>query len=219
MLTFLLSSTSALAAAPASLTVKVGGIANGDTIPTQYAYCIPDGKGRTKDGGNINPAISWSDAPGDTKSFAVIVVDRDVPQTFDTANQEGKTIPYNLERQDFYHWVLVDIPGSMVGIAEGADSKQVLPNGKPVGKVSYGVNGQNDYVRVFDGVFGGYDGPCPPWNDERIHHYHFIVYALDIESLGLSGAFGGKYAEDLMKNHILAKGEVVGTFANYRAAR
>ncbi len=41
------------------------------------------------------------------------------------------------------------------------------------------------------GVYGGQDGPYPPWNDERLHHYHFRVYALDVADLGLGGFFGG----------------------------
>jgi phosphatidylethanolamine-binding protein (PEBP) family uncharacterized protein len=31
--------------------------------------------------------------------------------------------------------------------------------------------------------YGGYDAPCPPWNDARLHHYHFIVYAIDAPTL------------------------------------
>lgn len=204
----------ALAQAPAALEVKLGGIESGKPIPDRFAYCAPDGKDKTKDGGNINPAISWSEGPAGTKSYAIIAVDRDVPQTFELANQDGKIIPHAFPRQDFYHWVLVDVPANMVGIAEGADSKGKLEGGKPVGPVAYGVSGQNDYVRVFEGSFGGYDGPCPPWNDERLHHYYFIVYALDVPSLGLSGAFGGAYAEEMMKGHILGKGEALGTYAN-----
>lgn len=219
LLAFLLASANASAQTPAALTVKVSGFENGTKIPEKYAFCAPDGKGKTKDGGNVNPAISWEGAPSGTKSFALIVVDRDVPQSFDSANKEGQTIPYDMPRQDFYHWVLVDIPVNMVSIAEGADSKQVLPTGKQIGKTAYGFNGQNDFASFMSGTFGGYDGPCPPWNDERLHHYHFIVYALDTDSLGVSGTFGGKYAEDLMKGHILAKGEVMGTYSNNGATR
>ena len=64
------------------------------------------------------------------------------------------------------------------------------------------------------GIHGGYDGPCPPWNDERMHHYHFIVYALNVPTLGLTGAVDGKKAQAAMEGHILAQGEVVGTYTN-----
>ena len=39
------------------------------------------------------------------------------------------------------------------------------------------------------GDYYGYDGPCPPWNDDLLHHYHFRVYALDVPTLGLAGRF------------------------------
>ncbi len=198
----------ALAADPAELAVSLGGIEHGKPIPVKYAYCMPDDAGKTKNGGNINPRIEWSGAPERTKSFALLVVDPDVPQSFELANKEGKSIPEDFPRRNFYHWVLVDIPAGVTSIAEAADSNGVTKGGKAAGKTAYGINGRNDYPG------GGYDGPCPPWNDERLHHYHFIVYALDVPSLNLSAGFGGKEAEAAMKGHILARGEVVGTYTN-----
>ena len=38
------------------------------------------------------------------------------------------------------------------------------------------------------GTYGGDDGPFPPFNDERLHHYNFVVHALDVPSLGLEGS-------------------------------
>lgn len=210
----MLAPAAAMAIQPV-LSVKLGGIENGQPIPSKFAYCMPDGKGKTKDGGNINPSISWSAAPSGTKSFAVIVVDKDVPAKFDDMNQEGKTITNDFPRQDFYHWVLVDIPPTLSKIDEGQDSKGMTPGGKEPGKTTYGVNGANDYaLKAGMGKGGGYDGNCPPWNDERLHHYYFRVYALDVPSLNLSGSFSGKQAEDAMAGHILAQGEVVGTYTN-----
>jgi len=199
---------SAMAQGMPGLTMKINSIENGQPIATKFAYCMPDGKGATTNGGNINPAISWSGAPTGTKSYALIVVDPDVPGNFDAANKPGQTIANDAPRRNFYHWVLVDIPASTTSIAEGADSKGT--SAKPTGKTSYGINGQNDYGTGA----GGYNGPCPPWNDDRMHHYHFAVYALDISSLNLTGNFTGKQAEDAMTGHILAKGEVVGTYTN-----
>jgi len=214
-LALMVLSSPVLAQQPAKLTVKVGGIEHGKPIPERFAYCIPDGNGKTKDGQNINPAIEWSGAPEGTKSYVILVVDRDVPQSFELANQDGKTIPREFPRQNFYHWVLVDIPPSILTIAEGADSRGITKGGKELGKRLYGVVGQNDYARFMgEGPHAGYDGPCPPWNDERLHRYHFTVYALSVPSLNLSGLFGGQYVEDIIQPHILAKGEVVGTFTN-----
>lgn len=212
-LLFLLLPAPALAG---GFSLEVGGIENGGPIAEKFAFCVPDGDGKTTDGDNISPMIRWSDAPKNTKSFAFIVVDRDVPAKFDDANQEGKTIAEDFPRQDFYHWVLTDIPPYITGLAEGKDSDGKPEGGKPTGKLAYGLSGANDYATFMQGSFGGYDGPCPPWNDERLHHYHFIAYALDVASLNLADGFTGRDAMARIKKHTLAHAEVVGTFSNRR---
>ncbi len=199
----------------AIFTITTTAFTDDGPIPARYAFCQPDGNGGTKDTDNVNPALNWSGAPKGTKSYALIVVDPDVPAKFDDANKPGKTIAANYPRQNFYHWVLYDIPVRVTSISEGRDSQNIIPGGKPVGQTAYGITGPNDYARAFGkGSYGGYDGPCPPWNDLRLHHYHFIIYALDVPSLGLTGPRPGKVVEDAMEDHILAKAEIVGTYTN-----
>lgn len=88
-----------------------------------------------------------------------------------------------------------------------------------------GLRGINTYTDWFGsdpdmgGDYGGYDGPCPPWNDEIIHHYHFTVYALDVPSLGLTGRFGGAEALAQIGKHVLARGEWLGTYTLNPALR
>ncbi len=195
--------------------IEISGFSHGERIPSRFAFCMPDGQGRAKEGGNINPEIRWSGAPKGTKSYALIVVDPDVPKDFYRAGDPSYTIPADYPRQNFYHWVLVDIPANIEKIAEGEDSQGIIKGGKPIGKLRYGLTGPNDYKVAYGGSFGGYDGPCPPWNDARMHHYHFIVYALDVETLGLSGPPTGKIAEDAIAGHVLAKAEMVGTYTQY----
>lgn len=200
------------------LEVTVEGIADGARIPVENAFGVPTEDELFTFGPNISPAISWTAGPEGTKSYAVIMHDASVPTVFDDANQEGKTIPADLPRMDFYHWILVDIPPDTTSIAKGAESVSVVAKGKPVGPADYGVRGANDFGMFMAGnpdmagEYGGYDGPAPPWNDEIIHEYHFTVYALDVESLGLSGAFNGKDAVAAMAGHILAKGSVTGLY-------
>jgi Raf kinase inhibitor-like YbhB/YbcL family protein len=200
------------------LNVIVQGIANRQPIPEKFAFCAPCADNHVKMSTNISPAITWTGAPAGTKSFAILCVDPDVPSKPDDVNQEGKTIPADLTRVDFYHWVLVDIDGTSSGLPEGADSDGVTPKGKDTGPTDHGVRGINNYTDWFagdedmGGDYGGYDGPCPPWNDSIIHHYHFKVFALDVESLGLSDCFGGPEAFAAMTGHILAMGEIVGTY-------
>ena len=61
-----------------------------------------------------------------------------------------------------------------------------------------------------EGTYGGYDGPFPPLNDERLHHYHFIVYALDVPSLELEGDFKLDDVRAAIEGHVLDEGELVG---------
>jgi phosphatidylethanolamine-binding protein (PEBP) family uncharacterized protein len=62
------------------------------------------------------------------------------------------------------------------------------------------------------GTYGGYDGPCPPWNDSIMHHYHFQLFALDVETLGLDGPFTPDDARKAMADHILAESSWMGTY-------
>ena len=205
-------------AAAAALKVTVDGTPNGKALSGQYAFCVPAQQGHVGLGPDKNPRLSWSGAPKGTKSFAVIVVDPDVPALPTDVNKEGKTIPKSLKRMNFFHWVLVDIPATVGAIDEGADSDKVTPHGKPPGPAAVGVRGVNDYTKWFasddamKGDYGGYDGPCPPWNDSIVHHYHFKVFALDVPSLKLSDKFDGPKVLTAIKSHVLAQGESVGTY-------
>jgi len=203
----------------ASLTVKSSAIKSGHAIPSKYAFCAPAAQGHISAGGNTSPQIAWSKGPKGTKSYAIIVSDPDVPSVLTDLNKEGKTLPANMKRVVFYHWVLVDIPGDVTEIGEGVDSNAQVPRGKPPGPAKVGLRGVNGYTDFFasdaqmKGIYGGYDGPCPPWNDMRVHHYHFTVYALNVASLNLTGNFTGPDALKAMKGHVLAKGELVGEYS------
>jgi Raf kinase inhibitor-like YbhB/YbcL family protein len=175
-------------------------------IAEKFAYCAPDGAGKTKKAPNVSPQLSWIGAPKGTKSFAIVVVDPDVPAKFDDANQEGKTIAEDFARQNFYHWLLVDIPADVFAIPEGEGKK--FKNG--IALINDFAGGKNLPE------FMGYDGPCPPWNDVRLHHYHFIVYALDIANLDIKSNLASREAIAKIEQHALAKGEIVGTYSNYK---
>jgi phosphatidylethanolamine-binding protein (PEBP) family uncharacterized protein len=58
------------------------------------------------------------------------------------------------------------------------------------------------------GQYHGYDGPCPPWNDELVHRYIFTVYALSAPSLNLSGDFDGAAVLAAIKDKVLAEGKL-----------
>ena len=193
---------------------------NSSTIPTAAgtvigginAFCEPADVNHTRPGGNVSPHINWKNAPEGTKSFALFVVDPDAPASGDTANKDNMTIPKDAPRIDFYHWVVTNIPANRTRIEEGASARGVVPGGKPPGDREFGREGLNDYSRWLEGDYAGWDGPCPPWNDERIHRYIFELFALDIENLHPSGPFTGPDAKVVMEGHILAKASFTGIY-------
>ena len=202
-----------------SLTVSIDSWKNGQPIPSKYAFGKIPETGHFELGGNISPAISWQGAPLGTKSFAIICHDPDVPSVGDDVNQEGKIISADLPRVNFYHWVLADIPADVTSLVEGEASRGVTPKGKTPGKKAYGVAGLNNYTQWFEGDpdmggnYANYDGPCPPWNDSILHHYHFTVYALDKECLELNELFDANDVLDAIKGHILEEASYMGTYS------
>jgi len=188
-------------------------------IPAEYAFCAMDAKTHATLSANRNPHLSWSDAPAGTKSFALICHDPDVPSKGDDVNKEDRTVPASLPRVDFFHWVLIDLPPSVSRIAAGEFSSSVVARGKPGPAAAQGARqGINDYTSWFagDGDMGGdyygYDGPCPPWNDEIPHRYVFTLFALDVARLAVEGRFTGPDARAAMKEHVLAESAITGFY-------
>src|SRR5436190_12058720 len=112
--------------------------ANGEAIPARCAA------GRRDSGGvgfsdNLNPHLTWSEVPAGTKSFALICHDFDVPSRGDDVNQPDREVPADLERIDFFHWVMVDLPATLAQIAEGEFSRGFTPRGKPGPQTLHGA--------------------------------------------------------------------------------
>ena len=199
--------------------ILVDSWADGAVIPARFAFGRPGTDSPFAPADNVSPAIGWSNAPTGTQSFAIIFHDPDVPSSGEDVNQQGKVVPADLPRVNFFHWTLVDIPADLSGLDEGAASRGITPRGKPVGRTEYGVTGKNDYTGWFagdpemEGTYGGYDGPCPPWNDSIVHHYHLEVIALDVKTLNLQGDFTGQDALEAMQGHVLASASHMGTYS------
>jgi Raf kinase inhibitor-like YbhB/YbcL family protein len=96
-------------------------------------------------------------------------------------------------RMTWVHWVLYDLPPATGALAEGA-ARGPLPPGTREGK--------NDWKRT------GYGGPCPPIGR---HRYFWKVYALDVVLPDLKEPTKAQL-EKAMEGHILARGELVGTY-------
>jgi Raf kinase inhibitor-like YbhB/YbcL family protein len=81
----------------------------GSSIPAQF----------TCEGDNISPALSWTDAPKDTKSFVLMVEDPDAP------------------KGTWTHWVAYNIPANANGLPSGADAGYMRGT-NDFGKTGYG---------------------------------------------------------------------------------
>ncbi len=195
-------------------------------LDARLAFAEHDPASHVRLAGNRNPHLAWSGVPEGTRSFALLCWDPDVPSEGSKVNREGVTVPLDLPRVDFFHWVVADLPADLREIAEGSHAGGVTARGKPAGATpSGGVHGLNDYTGWFagdadmEGQYFGYDGPCPPWNDERVHGYRFGVFALDVPTLGLSGAFTGHDVRAAMAGHVLASARIVGLYTIDPAVR
>jgi len=168
---------------------------------------------------NVSPNLAWQDAPSSTRSFVLLCVDPDVPSVADDVNQEGRLLPADMPRVDFFHWVMVNIPADVTELATGQCSDGVTVKGKQKPKGPAGARqGLNDYTSFMAGnsdmagKYFGYDGPCPPWNDERLHHYVFTIYALDTDQLDFPDEFTGPDVQQAIAGHVLAQASLTGTY-------
>jgi len=97
-------------------------------------------------------------------------------------------------KMTYVHWVLYDIPGTATGLPKGG----VTPAGAR--------DGVNDWKKT------GYGGPCPPIGR---HRYFFKLHALDT----MLGDLRTPTKDQLiaaMKDHVLARAELVGTYERTR---
>jgi Raf kinase inhibitor-like YbhB/YbcL family protein len=93
------------------------------------------------------------------------------------------------------HWVLYDLPVTATELAEDMPKSQFVAGGAK--------QGLNDFRHL------GYGGPCPPHG--KAHWYFFKLYALEVV-LDLKPGLTKKDLERAMEKHILAQGQLMGTY-------
>jgi Raf kinase inhibitor-like YbhB/YbcL family protein len=192
---------------------------NGEPIPSEYAFGKPDAAAHMTLSSNRSPPLGWSDVPAGTKSLVLLCHDPDVPTKPDDVNQEGRRVPADLPRFSFFHWILLDLPSSLTSLPVGQGSDGITAGGKPGPAAKIGRHGVNDYGVWFagdpqmKGDYYGYDGPCPPWNDTIVHHYHFTLYALGVERCAVSDKATGNDVLKAIEGHVLAKASTMGTYS------
>ncbi|HEX5314345.1 MAG TPA: YbhB/YbcL family Raf kinase inhibitor-like protein [Gammaproteobacteria bacterium] len=198
----------------------VEGLVDGDWLPDQFAFGVAHASERMRLGPNRNPGVHWSGEPAGTRTLVLLCYDDDVPAEAEDANREDRTIAHSARRTRFYHWILVDLAPGAECIGEGSVSNGVTPRGKkrregPMG-ARQGLNDFTDFLRgdpELEGKYYGYDGPCPPWNDERLHRYHFVLHATDLDRCPVEGDFTGSEVEAALAGHVLASARVSGHYS------
>ena len=93
------------------------------------------------------------------------------------------------------HWVVYDLPPGTTELAEDISKSQYISGGAK--------QGLNDFKHL------GYGGPCPPRG--KAHRYFFKLYALDTQ-LDLKPGATKSEVERAMQNHVLAEGQLMGTY-------
>ena len=93
-----------------TFTVNSTDFSDGDHLAVDHLLSEPFGFGCA--GGNRSPALSWSDAPEGTRSFAVTCYDPDAPTG-----------------SGFWHWILLDLPADITELTAGAGAGSGLPDG------------------------------------------------------------------------------------------
>ncbi len=125
---------------PSRFTLTSSAYTEGSMIPTQYSCADPNA---------TSPELSWTNAPKDTESFAVIMHDSDA------APMKGT--------MDVTHWIFWGVAGSATSVPGG-----IKPNSMQ-GGIEQGAN-----IRKVN----GYQPPCPP-PGATPHHYIIELYALN----------------------------------------
>lgn len=140
----------------------------------------------TADGENISPDLSWHGSPPGVKSHVILVEDPDIP------------IPRFI-LPSWVHWVVYNIAPETVSIPRGFLHTDPSGNGAMLGTTSYRKK--------------QYSGPCPPFGT---HRYFFRVYALDTKLDLNPNKANKKRLLNAMGGHILAWGELMGTYTRRR---
>ena len=96
------------------------------------------------------------------------------------------------------HWVLFNLPAGTQSLPAGIPRDGQLANGARQGTNALGML--------------GYYGPCPAGPQGQTDHYHFTLYALDV-ALSLAAGASREQVLDAAGSHMLAQGELVGTYS------
>ena len=132
-------------------------------------------------GSNQSPQLSWSGFPAETKSFVVTCFDPDAPTG-----------------AGFWHWAVANIPGDVTSLPAGAGAigGKLLPEGA--------IMLPNETREP------AFVGAGPP-EHTGVHHYWFVVHALDVESIDIDPEATPSVLGFMMREAVLARAILVAT--------
>jgi hypothetical protein len=176
--TFVMTLGVAAGAAQAQFRLTSPSFAPGGRLQDEQAF---DSFGCT--GKNVSPALAWSGAPKETKSFALLLHDPDAP-----TGGAG-----------WWHWVVYDLPAGTSALAKGAGKADgsALPQGAVSGVTDYGAR--------------GYGGPCPPEGDPP-HRYVFTLYALKVAKLDVPADANASLIGFMANANAIGKASLTGMY-------
>jgi Raf kinase inhibitor-like YbhB/YbcL family protein len=148
---------------------------DGGSIPVKY----------TQAGGEISPALSWTNAPETAASFVLIVHDAD------SATGGGT--------DDLLHWMVWRIPGTAHELREAVPQGPQLPDG----------------ARQISGTGPYYRGPAAPATGPAHHfvfELYALDAMIDVPAVGASPAETRAAVVAAMATHVRGKGVAVGMF-------
>ncbi|MBL3685507.1 YbhB/YbcL family Raf kinase inhibitor-like protein [Leucobacter zeae] len=132
-------------------------------------------------GANRSPQLSWSGFPEGTRSFAVTCFDPDAPTG-----------------SGFWHWAVANLPASTTSLPAGAGDpgSGLLPEGA--------VTMPNEQREP------AFTGAAPP-EGTGVHHYWFVVHALDVERIDVDPQATPAVLGFMMRDAVLARAVIVAT--------
>lgn len=147
------------------------------------AFALPQYSGifGVEGGKDISPQLSWTDAPKGTKSYAVTIYDLDAPTG-----------------AGFWHWAVANIPANTTELPTGAGDE--TGSGLPKGA----------FQLPNDARAARYIGAAPPKGHGK-HTYAIVVYALDVEDIGVSKDATPTFLGFNMSGHTLGRAMITAT--------
>jgi Raf kinase inhibitor-like YbhB/YbcL family protein len=138
-------------------------------------------------GENKSPALKWSGAPKDTKSYAVTVYDPDAPTG-----------------SGWWHWSVINIPANVTELKADAGnaSNANLPPGARQVRIDYGV--------------AAWGGACPPQGDKP-HRYVFTVHALKTDKLEIPADATAALAGFMINANAIGKASFTAKYGRPKA--